>query len=69
MAESGCLRDMAVQNLEVAGSSSFLNSLGFKEKVTLLTDANAAAAIRTGNHQNTPQRNGFRRVLCHAATD
>ena len=38
---------MAVQNLEVAGSSSFLNSLGFKEKVTLLTDANAAAAIRT----------------------
>jgi hypothetical protein len=46
MAEVGCLKDMQVQNLQVAGTSKFTGGLGYTENISLLVDQAAAQAIR-----------------------
>ena len=48
MAESGCLRDVQVQNLEVAGTVNLgSGSIIQKERVVLLTDLTGAGANRS----------------------
>ena len=47
MAESGCLRDVAVQNLEVVGTTEFKGTvLGKRRKVFTVTGANGANVAR-----------------------
>jgi hypothetical protein len=47
MSESGCSRDVACQNLEVAGTANFASgSVIHKDRVVLLTDAAGAGANR-----------------------
>ena len=45
MGEVGCLKDIKCQNLEVGGMT-VLDNFSYREKIVLLTDAGAAAAIR-----------------------
>ena len=45
MGEVGCLKDIKCQNLEVAGTT-VVDNFTYREKISLLTDAGAAGAIR-----------------------